>query len=152
PGLCGVQPASPVESVSLRIWTPHNEIPNTGRTSLVQTVDSRTAGPDLLLPVGVAGRHGTAYQRGTQPADSRCGLERRRSHHSGSEVWQVPLGAYSSLDPQSALSLRVATGSFSGSTGADILRIRPWHTTGWSRDPTHVLLLVAADRVTWPYG
>jgi len=23
-GLCGVQPASPVESVSLRIWTPHN--------------------------------------------------------------------------------------------------------------------------------
>ena len=24
PGLCGVQPASPVESVSLRIWTPHN--------------------------------------------------------------------------------------------------------------------------------
>ena len=53
--------------------------------------DAWPARSDLLLPVGVAGRGGPAYQRSTQPANRRCGSEGRCSHHSRSQVWQVPV-------------------------------------------------------------
>lgn len=100
-----------------------------------------------LLRAGIHSPRNGAHQ--FRPTIRRCGLESGRSHHSGHEVWQVSLSAHSSIDPESALRLRVASGSISRRTaGVFFLRIQtrnaPDQTT-WFGRRDHVVLLVAVQ-------